>query len=392
MSQADFWYIRFPDGRVLRAASTSVLRHELNAGHIPLASTVRRSPHDEWVSLEWTEEFAELVEELANRQRQLPGNSTPPPAEEKAKAKERTLEPRPANAATDHSTLVRSRLDSARLHLVGVRGYFDELLAALDSTLSAKKLLLGVFAGFLLGALFALEDAAWFETESRRRLAAWPLFAVGLIVFAGLTALLTRLTYIELARLRPARWREGVEGLGRLTVWLTAALVLVGGAAWGLTVVLRWLPFWWGGGAEETWSDSQQLLGGTALILGMLLQALLALLFVLWWLLPALLVVEDCTVWRGLRQWLHLLRDNFWRCFLYQMMSLGLSVLIAASFLLPLAPLFLPSFVAPAELSAIVRGTRRLLFGLTCAPMLTYWITSNVFIYLNLRYGGSGRR
>ena len=60
MSQADFWYIRFPDGRVLRAASTVVLRQELNAGHIPLGSTVRRSPSEEWVSLAWTQEFADF--------------------------------------------------------------------------------------------------------------------------------------------------------------------------------------------------------------------------------------------------------------------------------------------------------------------------------------------
>src|SRR5260370_8737073 len=57
----DAWFVRFPDGRVIRAAGTNILRKQLHSGRIPSASTVRRSPDDEWVTLEWTEEFADLV-------------------------------------------------------------------------------------------------------------------------------------------------------------------------------------------------------------------------------------------------------------------------------------------------------------------------------------------
>ncbi|MGH7174532.1 MAG: hypothetical protein ACRELG_30055, partial [Gemmataceae bacterium] len=207
MSQADFWYIRFPDGRVLRAASTVVLRQELNAGHIPLGSTVRRSPNDEWVALAWSQDFADLVEELAAR----PTTSATPAKPQAASRRSANVSGTGTPPVAEHPATVGSRLDPSRLNLVGVRGHFDELLAALDSALAPKKLLLGVIAGLLLGVLFLLERAAWFERDGRRLAVAWSLLAVGMIVFDGLAALLTRLTFIELARLRPARWREGLD-------------------------------------------------------------------------------------------------------------------------------------------------------------------------------------
>jgi hypothetical protein len=383
MSQTDFWYIRFPDGRILRAASTIVLRQELDAGHIPLASTVRRSPNDEWVSLEWTREFSDLVDEVAARE-------PPPPPEPRQR---RTAEHRPAsNTTRDRAETAGARLDPSRLPLVGVRGYLDELLNALDSTLVAKKLLVGALAGLVVGALFALERAAWFEEDSRWRTMALSFLAVGLVVVDALTGLLTRLTYIELARLRPARWREALVGLGGLTVWIVVSQLLVRGAAWGLIVLLRWLPFWLGGASEEAWTASQQILSGSTLALGMFVEALLWPLFFFWWLLPPLLVVEDCTVWRGLLAWLRFLRQHLGRVFLYQTMAVGLGVLLTAPFLILIAPLLLPSFYPPEPLREVATGTRSLLLGLACAPLLTYWITSNMFIYLNLRYGAGSRR
>lgn len=393
MSQADFWYIRFPDGRILRAASTVILRQELNAGHVPLGSTVRRSPQEEWVALEWTREFADLVEELAARPRvaETPLSS---PRRRDAGSPLEAASRRSANTTTDFPASVGSRLDPSRLQLVGVRGYLDELLAALDTALARKKLLIGVIAGFLLlmGVLIFLERAAWFERDSRWQAAAWSLLAVGAVVFDALIGLLTRWTYIELTRLRPARWGEGLNGLGRLTVWMAASQVIVLGTVSGLILFLRWLPFWLGPGAEEAWNASQRILGGTALVLGMAGEALLYCVFFLWWLLPPLLVVEDCTVWSGLRQWLVLLRRHPRRAFLFQTMAVGLGLLVTAPLLLLLAPLLPPTFYPPQPLQEAARGTRFLLLGLACAPLLTYWVTSNVFIYLNLRYGASNGR
>ncbi|HWG45329.1 MAG TPA: hypothetical protein VN688_21375 [Gemmataceae bacterium] len=370
MSQADFWYIRFPDGRILRAASTGILRQEMDAGHIPLSSTVRRSPHDEWVSLEWTQEFADLVEQLAAR---------PAPVE-------RNPEPRRKIAPSG------DRLDSSRLHVAGVRGCLEELLAALDSTLLAKKIFLGLVAGLFLGGLLALQQVALLERDSRWFVPVCCLAAAAMIVLDLVTALLTQLTYIELARLRPARWSEGLAGLGRLTVRVVLGQVIVRGAVWGLIVLLRWLPYWLSPAPEEAWTSGQQIAAGSALSLGMVLEALLWPVFWFWWLLPPILVVEEGSLWRGLRQWLRLLRQHLGRVFLYQAIALGLGVLIAVPFLILIAPLFLPTFYPPEGLRNVAGGTRCLLLGLACAPMLTYWIVANVFIYLNLRYGASNRR
>jgi hypothetical protein len=382
MSQADFWYIRFPDGRILRASSTTILRQELNAGHIPLSSTVRRAPSDEWVSLGWTQEFADLVERLASAPR-------PQPSE----ARRRTAERREtANAAPVDAATVGSRLNASQLHLIGVRGYVEELLAALDSTLVAKKLLLGVIAGLFLGGLFAAERAAWFAGDDRWRTPAWFLAVVAILVLDFLTGLLSRLTYIELARLRPARWREGLAGLVPLTFRVVLTQVLILGAAWGLIVLLRWLPHWLGPGGDESWTTGRQIAAGTALALSMILEAVLWTVFFLWWLVPPVLVVEECSIAKGLRQWYALLRRHLGRVFLYQTMAVGLGVLVTAPFLVLIAPLFLPTFYPPEELREVAGAMRFFLLGLACAPMLTYWIVANVFIYLNLRYGASGRR
>jgi hypothetical protein len=386
MSQLDFWYVRFPDGRVLRAASTSILRQELSARRIPLGSTVRRSPSDEWVSLEWTQEFADVVEELA---------SHPPVVERQAVNSSSVRESeslRATNAVSDHFATVGSRLDPARLHLVGVRGYLEELLAALDSALVPKKLLLGLIAGLLLGSLLLLERAGWFERESIWLVTAWCLFAICMIVYAGLAGLITRLTYVELARLRPARWREGLKGLGVLTLWILVSKLIVWAAVGGLIVLLRWLPYWLGSPEEATANLSQPILGGTGLVVGMVAEALVYPVFAFWFLMPTLMVVEGCTAVGGLGQWVALLRRHPGHVLLYQTLAIGLGMLVTAPFLLLIAPLYMPSFHPPEELQEVARSTRLVLLGLASAPFLTYWITSNVFIYLNLRYGAGSQR
>jgi hypothetical protein len=383
MSQADFWYIRFPDGRILRAASTTILRQELDAGHIPLGSTVRRSPSDEWVSLQWTQEFADLVEELSSR---------PPPAPPEPRSR-RPVERREAtNALGDNAATVSSRLDAARLHLVGVRGYLDELLAALDSTLTARKLLLGIVAGLFFGVLLAIRQAAWFERDSVWLASAWSLAIIAAVILDVLTALLTQLTYVELARLRPARWSEALDGIAGLTVRVIISQLIVRGLAWALIVLLRWLPYWLGPDGEEGGTLGQQIAAGNALALGMILEALIWPVFFFWWLLPPIFVVEGSSLVRGLRQWLVLLRQHLGRVFIYQALAVGLGLLLTAPFLLLIAPMFLPSFVPPEPLHEVASRTRFVLLGLACGPLLTYWIVANVFIYLNLRYGASARR
>src|SRR5262245_59782830 len=115
---SDVWYVRLPDGRVLRAPSTVAVRHHVTAGRIPRDSRVRRSQDDEWAPLEWTEEFADLVPLLEARGRESAGAHN-------AETATASL-PRPVSIA--------SRLDPLQLQTVGVRGSVEELLAALDST------------------------------------------------------------------------------------------------------------------------------------------------------------------------------------------------------------------------------------------------------------------
>src|SRR5579862_2204620 len=57
----DDWYVRLPDGKVLPAPTTGTVRKNLKRGRIPTGSTVRRSEEDEWVTLAWTSEFADIV-------------------------------------------------------------------------------------------------------------------------------------------------------------------------------------------------------------------------------------------------------------------------------------------------------------------------------------------
>ena len=99
----------------------------------------------------------------------------------------------------------------------------------------------------------------------------------------------------------------------------------------------------------------------------MVLEGFLWPVFFFWWLSPAVLVVEDCSVWRGMRRWLALLRQHLGRVFLYQTMALGLGVMVSAPFLLLIAPLFLPTFCPPEGLEDVVGAARLVLLGLACA-------------------------
>src|ERR1700683_5811379 len=58
---SDGGYIRLPDGRVLRAANTAAVRTHISSGRIPRDSRVCRGVGEEWVLLEWTPEFVDLV-------------------------------------------------------------------------------------------------------------------------------------------------------------------------------------------------------------------------------------------------------------------------------------------------------------------------------------------
>jgi hypothetical protein len=44
----DVWFIRLPDGRVVRAKSTAAVRHHVETGRVPTDIWVRRRGEDDW--------------------------------------------------------------------------------------------------------------------------------------------------------------------------------------------------------------------------------------------------------------------------------------------------------------------------------------------------------
>src|SRR5260370_14328709 len=180
MSQsADPWYVRFPDGRVIRAANTTVLRQQLDAGRIPSASTVRRSPEEEWTKLEWTAEFADLIP------KPTPVNGVKKQVSRK-KTKRRVV-------SVGKPTRSGARLNPRRFNLVGSRGILREMLGALDSTLLPKKLTAMVYTGFILGVLAALSRLPWPDLGLYQVVIAWVVAFARLIAVTALGGVLTAL-------------------------------------------------------------------------------------------------------------------------------------------------------------------------------------------------------
>ncbi|HZY89560.1 MAG TPA: hypothetical protein VFE78_32360 [Gemmataceae bacterium] len=365
---ADFWYIRLPDGQVLRAATTAIVRQHLEAGRIPAGSMVRRTSDGEWVTLAWTREFADLAAKA-------PPSNGPAAAERQAARARRKRRGRASSVA--------SRLDPQQLQLVGVRGLMQELVAALDSTLVRKKLLAAGLTGLLLGFLLALYRLPAVRSAPRSAGFDWYLAAAALLLVAATTGLLTRLTYVELARLRPARWREGLTGLDFLTVRLAVTQGLVVGSTLGLIALLRWLPTWLlagagaEGGAREVWA-------AVAVVAGLVLEVCLWPVCVFALLLGPILVVEGSSVLGGLRQWVRLIRQRAGRVLLYEALAMGQGLIATLPFAFPLLALY--GLQLDERLLGPAQFTRHVLTGCALAPLLAYLIVANVFIYLNLRY------
>jgi hypothetical protein len=376
MSQAsDHWFIRLPNGHVLRAVNTLIVRQQVALGKIPPNSSVRRSPDEEWIALEWTREFAELVGPLLA-----------------ARAEKSTAA---ADESVDLGADVRSvpdaaeagglsaRLDPTRLPTVGVRGMMHELLAALDATLVRKKLATAALAGLCSGAVLAAARLPLLEIEGKTPWVRWIAAGVVLLVIVNAGAgLITRMTVLELSRMRPARWRESVTGLAATTFRMAVAQVLTMGIAGCLIAMQRYLP----GLLIEATPGGRDTAAAAAVLAagGMLFQVVLWPVFVVALLLPPILVVENCSVGKALTQWLRLLRVDLGRVILYEALALGLG--LAATLLLALPWLALVTYQPAPELQPAVRFTRMVLAGLALAPLLAYLVVANVFIYINLRY------
>jgi hypothetical protein len=385
MSQlSDHWYVRFPDGRVLHAASTAIVRQQLNAGRIPPSSSVRRSADEEWTALEWTREFADLASRPLRREhraaREAPNDRVDLGAEQRQAAEQ------PPSGG------LSARLDRSRLPAIGVRAMVHELLAALDGTLVRKKLAAAALAGLLAGLVLAWAQVIpALPVETAAPWAPWIRWVVAgallLVIVTAAAALLTRLTYLELSRMRPARWREGAAGLTGTTVRIAAAQLLTAGVAVGVIVFLRLMP---GILLGQAGAAGEAIAAGAAAF-GMIVEVVLWPIIGFSLLLPPILVVEDCSVPQALVHWQRLLRADPGRVFLYEALALGLG--LAATLLLALPWLALFTYQPEARIAAAVVFTRSVLAGLAAAPLLAYLMVANVFIYINLRYeSGPARR
>jgi hypothetical protein len=358
----DTWYVRLPNGRVVRARSTAALRYHMKKGRIPLTSRVRRPDTETWTPL--TE-----VRELA------PPQPAAPPASQ-GNGRTTTTAPRR-----------RSRTDARAWSALGVRGLVRELLYAFDSSLHRTKLGIACLIGVLASGVWIL----WpFLNVTLEGLAWWAgvagLAAVTLLLATLAMSLVTQVTSIELARLRAPRagelWPSALWHAGRLAI----ALVLVVGLAAALVLALRWLPDWlWEQAtAEAVWWPYA---AAAALIVRMILE-------VLFWpvlalaplLLSPILVVEDCSVLEGLGEWWRLLRKHLGRIFLYEALAAALACVFTVPLLIPIA-LAWNSLEALPDMQLLVgQATLFVLGGIALTPLVAYLLVANVFIYLNLRY------
>jgi hypothetical protein len=391
MSQADdVWYVRFPDGQVMRAHNTEAVRRHLVSGRIPRASLVRRSPEDEWTALEWVPEFASLLDPDPSRL-----GSEPMLTESQAVAlRERpAAAPPPPSPAPGKPRRALPRDDAMQLQTAGAHGMIEALLNALDSTLIRMKLGMACLAGLL--SVVALLLAGHFGSGWDRPWAAWALAGLGLLVIgAACTVLLTQWTFVELSQARPAHWADGVTGLLRNTCRLVLAdLVVI-----GLPVVILWLlPFVPGWLGPVEWFDgAEDVVAGAVLVMCLILWVLLGPLFGFALLLGPILIVEECSAGMALRLWRQFVRQHFSRLFFYEALAASLAALLTGPLLLPagLAPLAVAASPVPAlgPVNEVLKVTLSLLAGVALTPLIAYLIVANVFIYLNLRYQvGPGR-
>jgi len=363
MSRAtDPWYVRFPDGRIMRANSTAAVRHHVEAGRIPSDSRVRRSPDEEWTALDWTTEFSDLAPKRPVRGAPARGSA-------------------PREAGPEAASL---RTNNLQLQTVGVRGLAEELLAAMDSTLVRGKLVIAALAGLLGGGACVAADLV--ESQLEGPWLAWAgagLLCWLILAFCG--ALLTQMTFVEVSRLRPARWAETTAGLGRHVFRLAIAQLLVGGTTVTALLLLRQAPSWvMGASAIEAWAGAEwpaAALTAAALVLQVFLWPVLG--FTL--LLAPVILIEECSTFQGLRIWWGLLRGHLSRVFLYEALACALASIAALPFIVPIV-LTLGSAPQAGLVGSIAEATLILLTGLALTPLLAYLFVANVFVFLNLRY------
>jgi hypothetical protein len=383
MSQAnDAWYVRLPDGRVLRAKSTEAVRHHLNTGRLPRDIWVRRTQDEEWANLEEVPDFADVFGVGPTRGRHDRTPATP------------EYSPPESLWSTPTASGARGRDDRMQLQTVGVRGMVEELLNAMDSTLVRVKLRVACLAALV--ATFTLTLAGIFAPEVGPPWDVLVWIGAGLAVLidtAIASALLTQMTFVELSHSRPPRWIDAKAGMGQNVTRLALTYLLVIGVPLLIFFLLPLVPkklFPAGGTGVE-------MVTGVVMIVELILLVVLGPLLGFSLLLGPVLVVEDLPAGRGVREWWQFARQHFTRLFLYEALAAALAGVASLPLIFPVAVLA-PSLLGPGFGEAgsiglaVIRLTLSILAGLALTPLVAYLVVANVFVYLNLRYEQGLRR
>jgi hypothetical protein len=351
----DIWFVLLPDGRILRSRSTEALRKHLQAGRLPRDVRVRRSAEEPWQTLDQVSAFADLA------QREEAPEEAPEP-----QVKARPL---------------------PELRTLGLRGLVDELFNAFDSSLQRPKLTTSACSGLAIGVVLVFANMTLQMIPAEWHWLGYLVTAfVLLILFSVCTTILTQLTALELSRYRPAQFSEvRGETIGH-ALRVTCALGLVGGAIAGFILLMRALPDWLVSSVEEPgpWIEmAVNVITGARLIFEVICWPILGFALLL---LGPIMIVEEHSVVRGLREWVGMLRQHLGRIYLYQ------AIAFAYAFVLTL-PLLIPMLLAFSYVGGLSRSVSLgesvpflLLFGVALTPMLNYLLVAHVFMYINLRY------
>ena len=111
----DLWYIRFPNGKVARAAGVAFIRQQLIAGRVPADAHLRRNADDHWLPVADHPEFADLRDGDG-----LLGNGS---------WHDISLN---GETTKDAVPTVASRMDATQMRLPGVRRLLDEVSMVKD--------------------------------------------------------------------------------------------------------------------------------------------------------------------------------------------------------------------------------------------------------------------
>jgi hypothetical protein len=349
---ADYWYVRLPDGRTLRARNADVVRSYLRAGRLPLDSLARRSGEDEWLPLDHIAEFVDAV---------------------------------PGETARGTDGRGPSRATPGELRAVGVRGLIDELFNAFDSCLNRAKLTIAALTGVAIAVgMIALDLLASFPAGMG---ALMGYFAAGLFLLIAVsvaTVLLTQITVVELDRHRTARAAEVRAGLAARVFRVLFGYGLIAGLLVGLVLFFHAAVPRLAAADLGDLNAAREILVDVAAVLRLLLDVLCwPVLGIAVLLLGPLLVIEEYSILRSLREWLGMLRRHVGRVYLYEALAFTLATVLALPMLVVVG---LAANSVAGTMTSVERITLWVLGGLALTPFIAYLTVANVFIYLNLRY------